>query len=66
MLSSLFFSASIDGPPPTWQYVQTGGEYSAMNSAINEFIPARVRGFVDLAINGSYWMGKIKETNCKP
>jgi len=34
-----------------------GGEYSAMNSAINEFIPARVRGFVDLAINGSYWMG---------
>lgn len=34
-----------------------GGEYSAMNSAINEFIPARVRGIVDLAINGSYWMG---------
>jgi len=29
-----------------------GGEYSAMNSAINEFIPARVRGIVDLAING--------------
>jgi hypothetical protein len=29
-----------------------------MNSAINEFIPARVRGIVDLAINGSYWMGK--------
>jgi hypothetical protein len=28
-----------------------------MNSAINEFIPARVRGIVDLAINGSYWMG---------
>ncbi|KAL6073336.1 MFS transporter, variant 2 [Balamuthia mandrillaris] len=34
-----------------------GGEYSAMNSAINEFIPARVRGIVDLAINGSYWFG---------
>lgn len=30
-----------------------------MNSAINEFIPARVRGLVDLAINGSYWMGRL-------
>jgi MFS family permease len=34
-----------------------GGEYSAMNSAINEFIPAKIRGMVDLAINGSYWLG---------
>ena len=34
-----------------------GGEYSAINSAIDELIPARVRGFVDLAINGSYWVG---------
>jgi MFS family permease len=34
-----------------------GGEYSAMNSAINEFIPAKIRGTVDLAINGSYWLG---------
>jgi len=34
-----------------------GGEYSAINSAIDELIPARVRGFVDLAINGSYWIG---------
>jgi MFS family permease len=34
-----------------------GGEYSAINSAIDELIPARNRGQVDLAINGSYWLG---------
>ncbi len=34
-----------------------GGEYSAINSAIDELIPARVRGRVDLLINGSYWVG---------
>jgi len=36
-----------------------GGEYSAINSAIDELIPARVRGWADLAINGSYWIGTI-------
>jgi MFS family permease len=34
-----------------------GGEYSAINSAIDELVPARVRGQVDLAINGTYWIG---------
>lgn len=34
-----------------------GGEYAAINSAIDELIPARVRGTVDLAVNGSYWLG---------
>ena len=34
-----------------------GGEYAAINSAIDELIPARVRGHVDLAINGSWWIG---------
>ena len=34
-----------------------GGEYAAVNSAIDELIPARVRGRVDLIINGSYWLG---------
>jgi MFS family permease len=34
-----------------------GGGYSAINSAIDELIPARVRGRVDLIINGSYWVG---------
>jgi MFS family permease len=34
-----------------------GGEYAAINSAIDELIPARVRGAVDLAINGTFWIG---------
>ncbi|AGW93248.1 MULTISPECIES: MFS transporter [Cupriavidus] len=34
-----------------------GGEYAAINSAIDELIPARVRGRVNLAINGSFWLG---------
>ncbi len=34
-----------------------GGEYSAVNSAIDELLPARVRGHADLAINGTYWLG---------
>src|SRR5256714_14601359 len=34
-----------------------GGEYAAINSAIDELIPARVRGTVDLAINGTFWVG---------
>jgi MFS family permease len=34
-----------------------GGEYAAINSAIDELIPARVRGRVNLAINGCFWIG---------
>jgi MFS family permease len=34
-----------------------GGEYAAINSAIDELIPAKYRGRVDLAINGSFWVG---------
>jgi MFS family permease len=34
-----------------------GGEYAAINSAIDELIPARFRGRVDIAINGSFWVG---------
>jgi MFS family permease len=34
-----------------------GGEYAAINSAIDELIPARVRGMVDLGINGTFWVG---------
>lgn len=34
-----------------------GGEYAAINSAIDELLPARVRGNADLAINGTYWLG---------
>ncbi len=49
---------------PLWFYVcrfftgfGIGGEYSAINSAIDELIPAKKRGGVDIAINGSYWGG---------
>ena len=34
-----------------------GGEYAAINSAIDELIPARVRGCVDLIINATFWIG---------
>lgn len=34
-----------------------GGEYAAINSTIQELIPARVRGWTDLVINGSFWFG---------
>src|SRR5215510_14917036 len=34
-----------------------GGEYAAINSTIQELIPARVRGWTDLVINGSFWVG---------
>jgi MFS family permease len=34
-----------------------GGEYAAINSAIDELIPAKYRGRIDLAINGSFWVG---------
>jgi len=34
-----------------------GGEYAAINSTIQELVPARYRGFIDLVINGSFWVG---------
>jgi MFS family permease len=49
---------------PTWYFAARfltgtgiGGEYAAINSAIDELIPASYRGRVDVAINGSYWIG---------
>jgi MFS family permease len=36
-----------------------GGEYSAINSAIQEFTPARLRGRVDILVNGTFWFGAI-------
>jgi MFS family permease len=36
-----------------------GGEYAAINSAIDELIPARYRGRVDIMVNGTYWAGAI-------
>ncbi len=39
-----------------------GGEYAAINSAIDEMIPAKFRGRVDLAVNGTYWAGAFLGT----
>jgi MFS family permease len=36
-----------------------GGEYTAINSAIDELIPSRYRGRVDIAVNGTYWAGAL-------
>ena len=51
-------------PNPAWYFVARfltgagiGGEYAAINSAIDELIPAAYRGRVDVAINGSFWVG---------
>jgi MFS family permease len=59
VLTALSFS-------PTWFFacrfltgMGIGGEYSAINSAIDELIPAKHRGRVDVSINGSYWLGGI-------
>jgi MFS family permease len=39
-----------------------GGEYAAINSAVDEMIPAKYRGRVDLAVNGTYWAGAFLGT----
>jgi MFS family permease len=39
-----------------------GGEYAAINSAIDELIPARFRGRVDIMVNGTYWAGAVLGT----
>lgn len=39
-----------------------GGEYAAINSAIDELIPARYRGRVDIRVNGTYWAGAFLGT----
>ena len=56
--------ATAFAPSPTWYFVARfltgagiGGEYAAINSAIDELIPAKYRGRVDVAINGSFWVG---------
>ena len=51
-------------PTATWYFIARfitgagiGGEYAAINSAIDELIPAKYRGRVDVSINGSFWVG---------
>lgn len=56
--------ATAFAPNPLWYFIARfftgagiGGEYAAINSAIDELIPAKYRGRVDVAINGSFWVG---------
>jgi MFS family permease len=60
-VATVFTAFSLN---PTWYFIARfvtgagiGGEYAAINSAIDELIPARYRGRVDIAINGSFWVG---------
>jgi MFS family permease len=41
-----------------------GGEYTAINSTIQELVPARYRGWTDLVINGSFWIGAALGATC--
>jgi MFS family permease len=60
------------GHSPIWAYwvwasrfiagMGIGGEYAAINSAIDELIPAKFRGRVDIAVNGTYWGGALIAT----
>jgi MFS family permease len=61
-LTASFFTAFANGLPLLVLFrfftgMGIGGEYSAINAAIDELLPARVRGRADLAINGTYWLG---------
>ena len=56
--------ATAFAPNPVWYFAcrfltgaGIGGEYAAINSAIDELIPAQYRGRVDVVINGSFWIG---------
>ena len=51
----LYFSRFVAG-------TGIGGEYAAINSAIDELIPAKYRGRVDIAVNGTYWAGAFLAT----
>jgi MFS family permease len=44
-------------PVPLLTGAGIGGEYTAIASSIQEFVPARYRGWTDLIINGSFWVG---------
>ena len=67
-----FLSALTLGHSTVWVYwlwlsrfiagMGIGGEYAAINSAIDELIPAKYRGRVDIAVNGTYWAGALLGT----
>jgi MFS family permease len=68
-LAGGFLTACTAGKGTFWVYwldvtrfiagMGIGGEYAAINSAIDELIPARYRGRVDIGVNGTYWGGAL-------
>lgn len=61
LVGTVLTAASMN---PAWYFacrfitgLGIGGEYAAVNSAIDELIPAAFRGRIDITINGSYWLG---------
>ena len=61
LVGTVLTAASMN---PSWYFacrfitgLGIGGEYAAVNSAIDELIPASFRGRIDITINGSYWLG---------
>jgi MFS family permease len=67
-LITYLVASGISGLAPTFWFMAIfrfiagtgiGGEYAAINSAIDELIPARFRGRTDIAINGTYWAGAM-------
>jgi len=57
LLSALSWNAASLGAFRFITGLGIGGEYAAINSAIDELVPARLRGRIDLIVNGSYWIG---------
>jgi MFS family permease len=57
LLSSLSWSFASFAAFRALTGLGIGGEYAAVNSAIDELIPARYRGRIDLIVNGSFWLG---------
>ena len=54
---SPFHTRMVAGLGAAW--VLVGGQYAAINSAIDEMMPSKYRGRVDIWINGTYWAGAI-------
>jgi MFS family permease len=67
-LITYLLASGISGLAPTFWFMiifrfiagtGIGGEYTAINSAIDELIPSRYRGRTDIAVNGTYWAGAM-------
>ena len=57
LLSIAFAVVTVVSVAMVWQVLGAAGVWDSINSTIQELIPARVRGWTDLVINGSFWVG---------